>query len=244
MDNMALTILNGRKQTAVIPINLAELKEQYSEIAKAREEVGGSPCLRVKIPSGGGISFEIDSGEESVSVQVFKGLIIGNHKVNACWDETGENVNLNLPPICSSMDGLFGVDSEGEVNNCKNCPSNEYGSAEKGNGKGKACKNMHRLYIMIEETAIPLVLTLPPTSLKNWQTYRLNVLASRGLKPHRAITEISLEAATNSNGIKYNTVKFKLLGKIPEETIQIADFFNSEAIPKPDITRKDYDITE
>ncbi|MDF2686200.1 MAG: hypothetical protein K0S55_1381, partial [Clostridia bacterium] len=82
------------------------------------------------------------------------------------------------------------------------------------------------------------------TSLKNWQTYRLNVLASRGLKPHRSITEISLETTANSNGIKYSVVKFKLIGKIPDESVSVADFFNSIAIPKPDISHKDYDISE
>src|SRR5690606_23660519 len=119
---------------------------------------------RVKIPSGGGLAFEIPIDDDEVdTAKEIVGVIVDHHRVNAYWPAAFSG--QGQPPACSSMDGKTGVappDSEvawaGREQSCATCPLNQWGSDE--NGSGKACKNMVRLYILREGEAFPLMLTL------------------------------------------------------------------------------------
>lgn len=225
------------QETAVAAFSFEGVREIYAEILAAQEEVGGMVTYRAKVATGGGKSFDIDTGNEDTdtSTQRLVGVVIHSHKCNARFDEdsTGE------PPICSSMDGEYGTDAEsGEVHTCSKCPYNQYGSSSKGSGK--ACKNMIRLYMMVEGSPIPLVISLPPTSIKSWQNYRLGVLASRKLKPVEAVTELTLTPQVSKSGNKYSVVRPKLVGKLDEAGAEAARFFASGFVPKVEITADDY----
>lgn len=221
---MSLQLFKGKNEVAQYDCDLTGIREAYAEIAEAQKEVGGTVTFRAKVATGGGKAFDIITGDEDsdTSVPSFAGVIVYNHACNAYFDEDSTG---NTPPVCSSLDGVTGVDtSEGECFACKTCPRNIFGTAK--NGRGKACKNMHRLYIMVEEgMPIPLILSLPPTSLKGWQTYRLTTLATKRLKPSEVVTEFSLTSETSQSGQKYSVVKFKLLGKLAPEQAEVARFF-------------------
>jgi hypothetical protein len=196
----------------------------------------------VKVAAGGGKAFEIQTGDEEndTAVPNFTGVIIHNHKCNAYFDEDGTG---NTPPLCTSIDGKTGIEAAtGEWKACNGCPFNEYGTSKKG--RGKACKNMHRLYIMTEGSPIPLVLSLPPTSLKAFQNYRLSSLASRKLKPYEVVTEFSLTSEQSSTGQKYSVVKFKLLGKLAGENAAAAAFFAQSFHNAVDVTGDDYNRSD
>lgn len=226
MSVMALACLGRQEEVKLAPvIDLAELEDIYRSIAEEQKATGGTVLYRVKIPSGGGKAFDILTGDEETdtSVASFSGVIVHHHRCNALFPE---EVQGNTPPICSSNDGAVGYDSEtGTARSCDGCPYNEYGTSKKG--RRKACKNMHRLYIMAPGVAIPLVLCLPPTSLRSVQDYLLKSLAARKLKPSEVLTEFSVGVAQNADGIKYSTVKFKLLGKLSEADRQAAEFFST-----------------
>ena len=232
---MELSII--KKDVAVVPCGMAEMKTAYSEIAAAMEEVGGAPVFRAKIPSGGGKAFTIETGDEdsdTVATNI-EGVVIHSHKCNARFDESV----LGEPPICSSMDGKIGLNAEtGEACGCVDCPYNEFGSSSKG--AGKACKNMIRLYMMVSGSPIPLLISLPPTSMKGWQAYRISTLAAKGLKPSEVVTELTLTVATNKAGIKYSVIKPRLVGKLGPEDAEAARFFASGFAPKVEITADDY----
>ena len=87
---------------------------------------------------------------------------------------------------------------------------NKFGSDGK---KGKACKNMRRVHILVNGNLLPYRLTLPPTSLKSWDEYMVN-LTNKGIPLPVAITEIRLEKANSSTGIEYSTVGFKKVDTI------------------------------
>jgi len=234
-----LSLFKTQENTAEFNIDLFGMKDVYDEMRIAKTEVGGEVHYRAKVAAGGGKSFEISTGNEEtdVSVQTIAGIIVHNHKCNAYFDEDAVG---NSPPICSSMDGECGLNkSTGEINQCKECILNEYGSSSKG--AGKACKNMHRLYILTEGCAIPIALSLPPSSLKGWQNYRMSVLAMKKLKPHEVVTEFTLTAVTSPLGHKYSVVKFKLLGRLNDETKQIAGLFAQDVTKTTAaITGEDY----
>lgn len=238
---MSLQLFKGAESVAEFDFPLADIRDTYEEIARAQEEVGGSVVYRVKIASGGGKTFEIVTGDEDMdtSVQKFSGVIIYAHKCNARFDEDAPR---NTPPICSSVDGKIGmIEGTGICSNCTGCPYNEFGTDK--NGRGKACKNMMRLYIMTEGMPIPLVLTLPPTSIKAYQTYRTSSLAARKLTPAHVVTEFALEQKTAASGDKYSVIKLKLLGKLSREQCEAADFFGDsirQAQRDAAITGEDY----
>lgn len=239
MSEMALACLGQQKPVqAVESLDLTGLRETYEAIAQEQRQTGGTVLYRVKIPSGGGKAFDILTGDEETdtSVPSFAGVIVYHHKCNALFDET---VQGNTPPLCASIDGAVGWDSEtGAARSCQGCPHNEYGTSKRG--RGKACKNMHKLYIMAPGVAIPLVLCLPPTSLKSCQNYLLMGLAAKKFRPYEALTEFSVQSAQNADGVKYSTVKFKLLGKLGEEDLQAARFFAAGLQAAASVSADDY----
>lgn len=183
-------------------------------IAEELDGLGEIPFDRVKIPSGGGLAFEVP-GDDPDSPDIEKelvGIVIDHHPVNAYWESKYDG--QNTPPSCSSLDGKTGINTEtGEVHNCLNCPFNEFGS----DGEGKACKNMHRLYILPENSPLPYILTLPPTSIKAWKNYLGKRIVIKGLRPHHVITKVTLKKETNKSGISYSSAQFAVVGKIDDK---------------------------
>jgi len=169
---------------------------------------------RVKIPSGGGLAFEVpgDDPDNPETVKEIVGVIVDHHPVNAYWAD--KYSGQNNPPDCSSMDGKTGEAREtSERRACKSCPHNDWGS----DGVGKACKNMHRVYILREGEMFPLLLTLPPTSLKNFSNYLAKRVVAKGRRSYEVLTKITLKKATNRTGITYSQAAFTLVGVLSKE---------------------------
>jgi len=166
---------------------------------------------RVKIPSGGGVAFEVpgDDPDSPDSVKELIGVIVDHHPVNAYWAVKYDGANN--PPDCSSMDGRAGVGDPGGT--CKACPFNQFGS----DGNGKACKNMHRVYILRENDTFPLLLTLPPTSLKNLSDYLGKRIVGKGLRSYGVKTKVTLKKVANSTGINYSQAVFAVAEHLGQE---------------------------
>jgi hypothetical protein len=151
--------------------NLVTLTGELKEaVAEELDGLGTLPFERAKIPSGGGLAFELpgETEDEPVMSTDLTGVLIHHHPVNAYWKE--EYAGGNVQPDCSSHDGKQGVEREtGEIHDCSKCPHNQFGSGK--NGSGKACKNIHRCYILQEGNPVPIILALPPTSLKYIRDY-------------------------------------------------------------------------
>lgn len=193
--------------------DISNIKDIYERIAAAQNAVGGRPTLKAKVGSGGVKVFTITNGNRDIVVEKFRGVIIAHHKNNALF-ESSEDDRMNTPPICSSTDGIAGINHKtGERRDCENCPYNEFGTS----GKGKACKNMHRLYILVEDSPIPVTLSIPPTSLELWRNYALMDVAAAGLEMSEVVTEFGLTNEVNEAGQKYSIVNFKLVGKVNQE---------------------------
>ena len=238
---MSLALFESRDKVETVQFDIAGIRDTYAEIAEAQKECEGSIVYRIKVGAGGSKNFEIVTGDDDMdaSVPSFRGVIIHSHRCNAYW---GGSDITNQPPECSSMDGISGVDSDGEVLCCKDCDWNQFGSASKG--RGKACKNMQRLYIFVEGVPIPMLLTLPPTSLSAFRSYRVSSLAGRKLKPNEVVTEFTLTQKTTQDGIKYSVVKFRLVGRLNEADKAFAKILTESLKPKVDITADDYSVPE
>ncbi|OJF16351.1 MAG: hypothetical protein A6D91_12045 [Bacillaceae bacterium G1] len=177
---------------------------------------------RVKIPSGGGLMFEVpsDNPDEPEMVKELVGVIVDHHPVNAYWPE--QYSGQGNPPACSSLDGKVGIGNPGGV--CKNCPYNQWGSDPSGSG-GKACKNMHRIYLLRQGEMFPLLLTLPPTSIKPFSNYIAKRVVGRSKRSYSVVTKITLKREQNKNGISYSQAQFSVAGELsPEETAKAAEY--------------------
>ncbi|SET46326.1 hypothetical protein SAMN05660297_02479 [Natronincola peptidivorans] len=171
---------------------------------------------RGKIPSGGGLAFEIpgEDIDQPQLVQQLVGVMVDHHPVNGYWQE--KYSGGNNPPDCSSMDGKRGEGTPG--GDCKTCPLNQFGSDE--DGRGKACKNMHRIYLLRSGEILPILLTLPPTSLKNLSNYMAKRIITKGHRSYSVVTRITLKKAQSSSGITYSQAEFTVAEVLEKETAQ------------------------
>lgn len=193
---------------------LAEVIEELSDMDRI-------PMGRIQIAGGGAGVFNVlePGSEDPEPVKDITGVILMSHACNAYWaGDFGSGEDKT--PDCASMDGETGVVREtGEMLACKTCPYNQYGSADGGQGRGKACKNMRRLYILRPGDVLPMVLSLPPSALKAFDMYRTRL--TLGMKRgHSVLTKISLTKAQSSGGIAYSTPKFEATAALPLSEVE------------------------
>ena len=168
---------------------------------------------RVKIPGGGSLQFEIpsDDPENPDYTKYIEGVILYNHDTCAYWPE-GSEYDDNVTPLCSSVDGKTGYGAPGGV--CATCALNQYGSVEKG--KGKACKNIRRLYIMMNNRPDIYLLTVPPTSIKDVNKALKKIMGQQHIPYSRMIVTFKLNVVENADKIKYSKVTLEKTGLLPE----------------------------
>lgn len=190
-------------------------------VAEEMDGLGALSFDRVKIPSGGGIAFELPGEDEDnpESSPAIIGVVLDHHPVNAYWADTFSGGNAQ--PDCSSIDGKTGTERDGgRQKSCKDCPYNQFGSDEKR--RGKACKNMHRLYILQEGSPVPIILALPPSSLKSFRDYIGKKILLKGLRCFQAITKVTLKKETNADNITYSRAVFSFQDTLtPEQQQQV-----------------------
>ena len=195
--------------------NLMTISGDMAEaVAEEMDGLGALSFDRVKIPAGGGIAFELPGEDEDnpESSPAIVGVILDHHPVNAYWAEKFSGGNAQ--PDCSSFDGKKGVMREtGEIKDCASCPYNQFGS----DGRGKACKNVHRLFIIQEGNPVPIILALPPSSLKSFRDYIGKKILLKGLRCFQAITKITLKKEVNADNITYSRAVFTFQDRLSPE---------------------------
>ena len=174
------------------------------DIGKAMaEELAGMDVdfERIKMPSGGSTFFEIPSIEQggSEAVKELSAVILHHHALNVYYQ--GEYDGGGSPPDCISYDGRTGVGNPG--GSCETCPFNEFGS---GRNDGKACQNRRRVFILREGEVLPMLLSIPSTSLKAFNRYVQFIVAKRGRSNH-FVTKFTLIEAVNKTNTRFSKVQ-------------------------------------
>lgn len=180
---------------------------------------------KVSIPSGGGQMWELPGSENPDEPEYSKeiiGVIVDHYPVNAFFEE--EYSGQAQPPTCSSMDGKTGIGEPGGL--CSNCPLNKYGSGE--DGKGKKCKNLRRIYVLRSGEILPILITLPPTSIRNFSDYISKRIVMKGMKACDVVTKMTLTVEKSQTGIKYSKVQFSIARLLtPDERNVMRNFSES-----------------
>ncbi len=193
---------------------MEELQDQLEDL----DPESGITCRKIKIPSGGGTSYEVqgEDDDDTDPMKTITGVVVFTHRLSGYWPSAyGSSTNPeDKLPYCASMDGKTGIIQEtGEVITCETCPKNQYGTAKDQAGnqaRGKACKNMRRLYILMDGDPNLYLLTVPPTSIRDVN----NQLAKIAPYADKVIT-LSLEKTTNAGGTPYSKVVIKKAGTLP-----------------------------
>jgi hypothetical protein len=201
---------------------LALPAEEFREAITENMGDGGmsvSDLMKVKVPSGGGRAWDV--GEDSL--KELKGIVVFHTSPNAYWADSF--TGASNPPDCSSVDGKTGTGNPG--GDCASCAMNQFGS---DGGKGKACKNMKRLYILLEGNMLPIRLDLPPTSLKAYRQYTVKL--TTGAVPYWACeTVLTLRKEKNPEGIEYSIVEFRMGEMLRGESKTSLKSFRDAIIP-------------
>lgn len=161
---------------------------------------------RIKIPAGGGTSFEVpnlENSDDPITVKEFSAVILHHHPLFTYYENKYNG--SNNPPDCCSFDGINGTGTPG--GRCRFCKLNVFGSGENGS---KACKNKHRLYLLREDEIFPVVLILPSSSIQEFSRYVRRLLGV-GKKSDSVVTKLSLKKAVNKTGIAFSMVHFSVV---------------------------------
>jgi len=198
------------------------------------EMIGMSLFTRVKMPAGGGRTWEIENPDDlnkPETPQSITGVVVHSQRVNGYWSKSMEEGG-NVPPDCSSNDGVIGqghrgipADDASPVHECASCPLNAFGSDPSG---GKACKNRWLLFVLRPEDAMPLLLSLSPASLKPYKEF----ITAQFVKKHRTrgtyFVEIGLEKATSAGQIVYSKATFGYAGDLTKEQAETVSAFRTD----------------
>lgn len=213
--------MSEKNELAVAENTALATTEDFAALVS--EELDGLGSIRfdtVKIPSGGGIMFEIP-GDDPNNPDVAKelvGVIVGRQAKNGYWASAfGQSEDAH--PDCASADSKVGVDKFGECHDCATCPRNQF----RADGSGKDCKNMQDLYILCENEMLPIKLVVPPTSIGNLRDYIAKRVITKGRRLHQVVTKMSLVKEKSRQNITYAKVVFAKVGDVnPDDAARIA----------------------
>lgn len=213
---------------AQLPVALQDYQLFNPEaMAAFHDNLGGEPIsmtdlVRIKVPSGGGTTWEVPTVEgDDELVKEIQGIIIFSKMTRAYWVD--EFTGAKNPPDCSSDDGIIGRGDPGGL--CVNCPMAQWESSPKGDGN-QACKKVQLLFVMVPGNVLPYLIPVPPGSLKNVRKYMVG-LSGKGISYSQCVTSFKLTKADSKKGITYSQIVPAIVDRIPTQLVgQVKSFID------------------
>lgn len=201
MSNIKSLAIRDTAQHPILPS-----PDEVAIITEGLADLDYVPYGTVKMPSGGMKAFNVTEAGNDEAEPVkppFEAVIVHSHKQNSHF--IGD-VGSNEPPVCNASDGITGVETAtGMRIQCATCPHNQFGSGK--NGKGKACKNQRRLYLLRPGDIFPMVMSVPATGMRAYDMYASKLILNRKAV-HGVLTSIGLKEAVSGDGIKFYSPTF------------------------------------
>jgi hypothetical protein len=209
----------------------ALVEDPKALVAALRENLAGGTFSafdldRIKIPSGGNLTWAVPTLEGVERTENLVGIIMGIQNCRAYWSVPFADSGGGSPPDCASEDGVTGMGKPGGP--CAQCPLSQFKSDARG--LGQACKQIKRIYFLMPDSNLPRVVPLPPTSLKGSTEYMLR-LSSQGLKFYQVVTRLTLTPDKNKTGIEYSKAVFAMVGRLTAEQAAAAEAMGKALAP-------------
>lgn len=206
-------------------------------------EIEASLLPRMRVPRGDMTAYEIKTLEGTKYEPSFEAVILGTIRTQAYWPkEFGQDGSVDEPPLCAaSRAGDSNAIMVGHVDrerahempsewlelrenpdfSCLNCPLNQYGSHPSGDNR-KACNAGITLILLRPGHALPTIMQIPATSIKNFKAYGMN-LTQQASRTSAVVTRIGCTTAESSSGIKYAQVTFEVVRPLEVEAAERAE---------------------
>lgn len=94
---------------------------------------------------------------------------------------------------------------------CEACPLAQFGSGK--DGRGQACRQNRLVFLLTPESALPMVIKVPPSSLKLVQGFLLK-LSGKAIKPWGAVLSFGLRKTQGAAGIEYAEIVPAFVAKL------------------------------
>lgn len=232
-------------QYAILEINPAEMGQILRENT-GEDTISAFDLDRVKVPAGGSTTWSVPSLDGEEDAKTIEGVIIFQRTTRSFWKQRMEESGGGTAPDCSSTDSVLGTGNpqfgeiahpdlaDGEVRYnqqgeeivsghfaCSRCPLSAFGSAT--NGRAQACKQSRQLFMVRESSVLPLLIGIPPSSLRQLKQYMLR-LSGAGVPFYGVVTSLALQKQKNTEGIQYAEVVPSVVQRLsPEETARMRE---------------------
>lgn len=181
------------------------------------EDISIFDLAQIKVPGSGGTTWEVEGLVETESVRDLRGVILAILTRRAYYESSYDDTGGGTAPDCASSDGktgrgLYGVGSESHPSgSCEDCDMNEWTDDGKGKQR-KPCTEQRLLVFLREGSILPMIIQVPPTSLKPLKQFMIKMVSS-GVPYHRAVANIALKKVDGKQ--PYSVLVFTLDAKIP-----------------------------
>ena len=207
-------------------------KGEYAEALQAMNDAGESitpvDLIRVKVPSGGGTTWMVPgpSGEEAA--KSLRGALVFYQQAGVVWPS--EDVQNGTMPALKTWD-LMVAEQVGPVPDDLQSMIDPFRIDERryrwpemyerfGFGQDKRFKEQRMLFLLREQDLFPLLITVPPGSLKDFKKWFKQLPLAR-IPYYRAVVDLSLKKAQSRSGITYAQIVPTLVGQLDRETGEI-----------------------
>lgn len=205
----------AKQESALVPVESYVIVAAGDKVGElVNQNLGGeglSPqdLPRVPIPAAGGTTWTIPTVEGEKDVKQLDGVIVYTCMQRVFWKESFEKSGGGSPPDCYSPNGSQGVGDPGGL--CASCPFGVFGSAD--NQRAQACSQRRLIFLLPPDQLLPLVISVPPSSLKDTKKYLVGLVAS-GKGTGEVVTRVGLVADKNADGIKFSRLTFQAMGPV------------------------------
>jgi hypothetical protein len=196
------------------------------------EQLTEFDLARVKVPSGGGTTWEVPTLGGLEPTKTLTGVLVHFKRTRAYW---APDADSGTPPQCRSEGpDLTAVGTGDPGGPCITCPNAEFGTAVDDSGRpapGQACNSKEIWFLLREGDYLPIVLALPATSLKAAGAYRKRTLGGVGIRYSSVVTSISLTATKNAKGDSYAVISPTVAGVLEKDEAERAKAYGDELRP-------------
>ena len=197
------------------------------ELVKSNLEGEGISFMdleRVKIPSGGGKTWTItDENGEEVDVREIEGIILHSKMIRSYWKD--EYSGGGTPPDCSSDDCVTGVGDPG--GKCNTCEFNKFGTKK----HSKACAERRLFFLLTSDSVLPVVISIPPTSLDAAKKYLINLTSKSMVKSYAVTTKFTLDKDKSKDGIEFSRVIMTKGERLDDMAVRQVESYRDGIIP-------------